>query len=86
MRAQYKEFFVVLAAEYQGDLVTRCPFMWVDQGMPLVRGLVQGFPKKPGSIWMTRPVTSGRPARGSSAAADSARASRRMTGGLRRPR
>ena len=25
-----------------------------------VRGLVQGFPKKPGSIWMTRPVTVGR--------------------------
>src|SRR3712207_641574 len=34
--------------------------MWVDQGMPLVRGLVQGFPKKPGSIWITRPVTVGR--------------------------
>jgi acetoacetate decarboxylase len=60
VRAQYKEFFVVLAAEYRGEPVTRCPFMWVDQGMPLVRGLVQGFPKKPGSIWMTRPVTVGR--------------------------
>jgi acetoacetate decarboxylase len=59
-RAQYKEFFVVLAAGYRGEPVTRCPFMWVDQGMPLVRGLVQGFPKKPGSIWMTRPVTVGR--------------------------
>jgi acetoacetate decarboxylase len=34
--------------------------MWVDKGMPLVRGLVQGFPKKPGSIWITRPVTVGR--------------------------
>jgi acetoacetate decarboxylase len=60
VRAQYKEFFVVLAAEYQGEPVTRCPFMWVDQGMPLVRGLVQGFPKKSGSIWMTRPVTVGK--------------------------
>ena len=60
VRAQYKEFFVVLAAEYRGEPVTRCPFMWVDQGMPLVRGLVQGFPKKPGSIWITRPVTVGR--------------------------
>lgn len=60
VRAQYKEFFVVLAASYRGDPVTRCPFMWVDQGMPLVRGLVQGFPKKPGSIWITRPVTVGR--------------------------
>ena len=60
VRAQYKEFFVVLAARYQGEAVTRCPFMWVDRGMPLFRGLVQGFPKKPGSIWITRPVTVGR--------------------------
>jgi acetoacetate decarboxylase len=60
VRAQYKEFFVVLACEYRGEPVTRCPFMWVDQGMPLVRGLVQGFPKKTGSIWMTRPVTVGK--------------------------
>ena len=60
VRAQYKEFFVVLAARYRGDPITRCVFMWVDQGMPLVRGLIQGFPKKPGSIWMTRPVSVGR--------------------------
>ncbi len=60
VRAQYKEFFVVLACRYEGEPVTRCPFMWVDRGMPLVRGLIQGFPKKPGSIWITRPVTVGR--------------------------
>jgi enduracididine biosynthesis enzyme MppR len=60
VRAQYKEFFVVVACRYNGERVTRCPFMWVDRGMPLVRGLVQGFPKKPGSIWMTRPITVGR--------------------------
>ena len=60
VRAQYKEFFVVLACRYQGEPVTRCPFMWVDHGMPLVRGLIQGFPKKPGAIRMTRPVTVGR--------------------------
>jgi acetoacetate decarboxylase len=60
IRAQYKEFFVVLAASYQGEPVTRCPFMWVDKPMPLVRGIIQGFPKKMGSIWMTRPVTVGR--------------------------
>ncbi len=60
IRAQYKEFFVVLAATYEGAPVTRCPFMWVDKPMPLVRGLIQGFPKKMGSIWMTRPVTVGR--------------------------
>ena len=60
VRAQYKEFFVVLACRYQGEPVTRCPFMWVDQAMPLVRGHIQGFPKKAGSVWITRPVTVGR--------------------------
>ena len=50
----------MLAAEHRGEAVTRCLFMWVDQGMPLVRGLIQGFPKKPGSIWITKPVTVGR--------------------------
>ena len=60
VRAQYKEFFVILACRHNGEPVTRCPFMWVDKGMPLVRGLFQGFPKKPGSIWMTRAVTVGR--------------------------
>ena len=60
VRAQYKEFFVVLACRHRGEPVTRCPFMWVDKGMPLVRGLIQGFPKKPGSIWITRPVSVGK--------------------------
>ena len=60
VRGQYREFFVVLACRYQGEPVTRCPFMWVDHGMPLARGHIQGFPKKPGSVWMTRPVTVGR--------------------------
>jgi acetoacetate decarboxylase len=60
VRAQYKEFFVVLAASYRGEPVTRCPLMWVDKEFSLARGWIQGFPKKPGSIWITRPVTVGR--------------------------
>ena len=60
VRAQYKEFFVVLSATYKGEAVTRCPLMWVDKGFSLARGWLQGFPKKPGSIWITRPVTVGR--------------------------
>jgi acetoacetate decarboxylase len=60
IRAQYREFFVVLAAEHRGEPVTRCPLMWVDKGFSLARGWLQGFPKKPGSIWMTRPVTVGK--------------------------
>ena len=60
VRSQYREFYVVLACRYDGEPVTRCPLMWVDQGFSLARGWIQGFPKKPGSIWMTRPVTVGR--------------------------
>jgi acetoacetate decarboxylase len=60
IRSQYKEFYVVLACRYRGEPVTRCPLMWVDKGFSLARGWIQGFPKKPGSVWMTRPVTVGK--------------------------
>jgi acetoacetate decarboxylase len=60
VRSQYREFYVVLACGYRGEPVTRCPLMWVDRGFSLARGWIQGFPKKPGTIYMTRPVTVGR--------------------------
>jgi acetoacetate decarboxylase len=60
IRSQYREFFVVIAARHGEEPVTRCPLMWVDKGFSLYRGWLQGFPKKEGSIWMTRPVTVGR--------------------------
>ena len=31
-----------------------CPFIWVDQDVSLMRGLVQGWPKQLGSTWITR--------------------------------
>ena len=37
-----------------GEVVTTCPYIWVDRDFALVRGWVQGFPKKLGSVWMTR--------------------------------
>lgn len=57
---QYKEAICVLLAEYRGELVGRVPFIWVDNDLSLVHGLVQGFPKKLGQIYMTRPVEVGR--------------------------
>lgn len=54
VRAQYKEFFIVVNAVYQGELVTTCPYIWVDKDFALVRGWIQGFPKKLGSIHITR--------------------------------
>jgi len=42
--------------------VTTCPFIWVDQDFALVRGWIQGFPKKLGDVWMTRTYGLGGPA------------------------
>ena len=54
VRSQYKEFFVVVNALLDGEPVTTCPYIWVDRDFALVRGWVQGFPKKLGSVQMTR--------------------------------
>jgi enduracididine biosynthesis enzyme MppR len=54
VRSQYREFFVVANALLDGEPVTTCPYIWVDRDFALVRGWVQGFPKKLGSIQMTR--------------------------------
>jgi len=53
-RSQYKEFFVVVNALHGGEEVTTCPYIWVDRDFALARGWLQGFPKKLGSIWITR--------------------------------
>jgi hypothetical protein len=53
-RSQYKEAFVVVNALIDGEEVTTCPFIWVDRDFALTRGWLQGFPKKLGSIWITR--------------------------------
>lgn len=53
-RSQYREFYVVVAAMLGEEEVTTCAFCWVDQDFALVRGWIQGFPKKLGSVWQTR--------------------------------
>lgn len=60
VRAQYREAFVVVRCRYRGETYSRCLFIWVDKDFALVRGLLQGYPKKLGSIHQTRPVTVGR--------------------------
>jgi acetoacetate decarboxylase len=54
VRSQYREFFLVVPALLDGEEVTYCPFIWVDQDFALARGWIQGFPKKLGEIWITR--------------------------------
>jgi hypothetical protein len=45
---------------YDGRLFSRCVFIWVDKDFALVRGFLQGYPKKLGSIHQTRPVSRGK--------------------------
>lgn len=53
-RGQYMEFFIVCGGLLDGEEVTTCPYIWVDRDFALARGWIQGFPKKLGSIWITR--------------------------------
>ncbi len=60
VRLQYKEAFFVVGARYRGTPASRCVYIWVDRDMPMLRGWIQGYPKKLGSIWMSRPITVGK--------------------------
>jgi acetoacetate decarboxylase len=53
-RSQYREFYIVVSGLLDGEPVTTCPFIWVDQDFAMARGWIQGFPKKLGQVWMTR--------------------------------
>jgi len=57
---QYHEAYVVLHAIRGDRKVGRVPFIWVDSELSLLRGQIQGFPKKMGQIAMTKPVAIGR--------------------------
>lgn len=60
VRSQYREAFVVVRCRYEERLFSRCLFIWVDKDFALVRGHLQGYPKKMGSIHQTRPVAYGK--------------------------
>jgi acetoacetate decarboxylase len=60
VRSQYREAFVVVRCRWRNTLYSRCLFIWVDKDFSLVRGYIQGYPKKIGSIHQTRPVTVGK--------------------------
>jgi Acetoacetate decarboxylase (ADC) len=54
VRSQYREFYLVVSGLLDGEPVTTCPFIWVDQDFAMARGWIQGYPKKLGEVWMTR--------------------------------
>ena len=52
---QYKEAFVVVRCQLDGQVYSRCAYIWVDSDFAIARGIHQGYPKKLGSIYQTRP-------------------------------
>lgn len=55
INSQYKETIILVSAKYNGNPVSYCPFIWVDQDLSLMRGLIQGWPKQFGETHVTRP-------------------------------
>ncbi len=64
IQAQYKEFFIVVGCKFRGAPASRCVYIWVDKDFAMYRGWIQGFPKKLGSIHMTRTYPVGKAAPG----------------------
>ncbi len=61
--SQYRETIVVLEVERpDGSRCMYSPAIWVDQDISMVRGLLQGWPKKFGSTWLTRSLPLDHPA------------------------
>ncbi|MCH9780381.1 MAG: acetoacetate decarboxylase family protein [Alphaproteobacteria bacterium] len=60
VRMQYMETFLVMRCQFRKQTYSRCLFIWVDKDYAMIRGLHQGYPKKLGSIHLTRPVRVGR--------------------------
>jgi len=53
-RAVYRECFVMLNCQFKGVPGYFVPFIWVDNDFTLMRGFVQGFPKKLGRVYLTK--------------------------------
>src|SRR6202023_277809 len=70
-RYQYREFFILVDALFEGRPVNYCPYIFVDNDAALARGWTQGFPKKLASVYQTRTFSAP-----SAAAAPLARGSR----------
>jgi acetoacetate decarboxylase len=59
-RGQYREAYLSVNALLDGKKVARVPYIGVDNDLSFARGHIQGFPKKMGTIAITRSVRVGR--------------------------
>ena len=46
---------MVVRCRYGGQTYSRWVFIWVDKDFAIGRGIHQGYPKKLGTMWQTRP-------------------------------
>lgn len=53
-RAVYRECLFMLQCSFRGEVGYIVPYIWVDNDFTLMRGFVQGFPKKLGRIYLTK--------------------------------
>jgi acetoacetate decarboxylase len=53
-RYQYREFFLLVDALYEGKPVSYCPYIFVDNDAAIARGWTQGYPKRLGQVFQTR--------------------------------
>jgi len=53
-RAVYRECLVMIQCSFRGEPGYIVPHIWVDNDFTLMRGFVQGFPKKLGRIYRTK--------------------------------
>jgi Acetoacetate decarboxylase (ADC) len=53
-RYQCREFIVLLDAMWEGAEIAWCPYAYADNDAALVRGWIQGYPKKIGAVHQTR--------------------------------
>src|ERR1700728_3040601 len=53
-RYQYREFFILVDALYDGKPVAYCPYIFVDNDAARARGWTQGYPKRLGEVFQTR--------------------------------
>ncbi len=59
-RGQYREAYAMVYGRLDGRDIAWLPYIWVDNDLSIARGLIQGSPKKAGSIAISRAVLIGR--------------------------
>ncbi len=53
-RSIYRECIIMLGCQFEGVPGYYVPYIWVDNDFTLMRGFIQGFPKKLGSVHITK--------------------------------